>query len=141
MLEWNVDPEIFRIGFFAVRYYSLMFMISFMAGIYIFKWIYIIELKPVEEIDTLLVYMLFGTVVGARLGHCLFYDPVYYLSNPLLILKVWEGGLASHGAAIGILFSIYLFSKNRPYQPYLWLVAISCLCIRWATRFNGMVYG
>jgi len=82
------------------------------------------------------------------LGHCLFYDPVYYLSNPILILKVWEGGLASHGAAIGILISLYLYSKNRSHQPYLWLldrtviaVALAGSLIRLGNLFNSEIIG
>jgi prolipoprotein diacylglyceryl transferase len=147
-MVWDVDPEIFRIGFVAVRYYSLMFIISFMTGIYLFKWIYRIENKPVEDIDNLFMYMLLGTIFGARLGHCLFYDPAYYLSNPFAILKVWEGGLASHGAAVGILISLRLYSKKRPHQPYLWLVdrivitvAFAGGLIRLGNLFNSEIIG
>ena len=120
MIHWNVDPEIVHIGFFSLRYYSLLFMLSFLIGIYIMRWIFKQEGKNPDDVDSLLIYMLLGTVIGARLGHCLFYDPVYYLSNPIRILKVWEGGLASHGAAIGILYAIYLYSKkHKVYQENL----------------------
>ena len=117
MFEWNVNPEIFHIGFISIRYYSLLFMLSFILGIVIFNNIYKREHKPKADLDPLLIYMMLGTVIGARLGHCLFYDPSYYLSNPIKILKVWEGGLASHGAAIGILLSLYLYSRKHPDQP------------------------
>ena len=148
MFEWNVNPEILHIGFFSLRWYSLLFMSAFIAGIYIFRWIYRREGRPVEDIDQLLIYMLIGTVVGARLGHCLFYDPVYYLSNPIEILMVWKGGLASHGAAIGILIALYYFSKKRPDQPYMWLVdrivitvALAGFFIRMGNFFNSEIIG
>jgi prolipoprotein diacylglyceryl transferase len=91
--------------------------------------------------------MVVGTVIGARLGHCLFYEPEYYLSNPLLILKVWEGGLASHGAAVGILLALYLLSRKIK-KPYLWIldrvvivVALAGFCIRMGNLMNSEIYG
>jgi prolipoprotein diacylglyceryl transferase len=149
MFTWNVDPEIMGIGFFSLRYYSLMFMISFTLGFLIFRWIYdSIEFKPVKDIDPLLMHMLLGTVIGARLGHCFFYDPIYYLSNPIKIFMVWEGGLASHGAAIGILISLWLYAKKRPDQPFLWLVdrvvitvALAGFFIRMGNLFNSEIIG
>ena len=148
MIHWNVNPEIFRIGFVAVRWYSLLFMLAFVAGIYIMNKIYKLENKPVEAVDPLLMYMLFATVIGARLGHCLFYDPAYYLSNPVKILMVWEGGLASHGAAIGILTGLYLYSRKYKDQPFLWLVdrvvipvALAGAFIRTGNLFNSEIIG
>lgn len=148
MIRWDVDPEIFRIGFFALRWYSLLFMLSFIVGLVIFNWIYKQEKRNVADIDQFLIYMLLGTVIGARLGHCLFYDPAYYLSNPLLILKVWQGGLASHGAAIGILIAIYLYSRKKKDQPYLWIldrvvitVALAGFFIRLGNLFNSEICG
>ncbi len=147
-MHWNVDPEIFRIGFVAIRWYSLLFMLSFVAGIYLFNYFFKLEKKPLADIDHLLMYMLFSTVIGARLGHCLFYDPVYYLSNPIKILMVWEGGLASHGAAIGIPIGAWLYSRKREGQPFLWLidrvvigVAISGAFIRLGNFFNSEIIG
>ena len=148
MIEWNVNPEIFHIGFISIRYYSLLFMLSFILGIVIFNNIYKREHKPKADLDPLLIYMMLGTVIGARLGHCLFYDPSYYLSNPIKILKVWEGGLASHGAAIGILLSLYLYSRKHPDQPFLWLVdrivitvALAGFFIRMGNLFNSEIIG
>jgi prolipoprotein diacylglyceryl transferase len=92
--------------------------------------------------------MIFGTVIGARLGHCLFYNPEYYLSNPIEIFKVWEGGLASHGAAIGILTAIYLFAKKKKNYPMLWtldriviVVALAGTFIRLGNLFNSEIIG
>ncbi|MEJ2052481.1 MAG: prolipoprotein diacylglyceryl transferase [Calditrichaceae bacterium] len=148
MIKWNVDPEIIRIGFVSIRYYSLLFMLSFILGIAIFHKIYKRENKPKEDLDPLLIYMMIGTVVGARLGHCLFYDPMYYLSHPLKILMIWQGGLASHGAAIGILLSLYLYSRKHPDQPFLWLVdrivitvALAGFFIRIGNLFNSEIIG
>jgi prolipoprotein diacylglyceryl transferase len=92
--------------------------------------------------------MIFGTVIGARLGHCLFYNPVYYLSNPVEIIKVWEGGLASHGAALGILIAIYLFAKKKKNYSMLWVldrvvivVALAGTFIRLGNLFNSEIIG
>ncbi|HUH96953.1 MAG TPA: prolipoprotein diacylglyceryl transferase [Anaerolineales bacterium] len=148
MVHWNVDPEIYRIGPVAIRWYGLFFMLSFVCGIFILDWIYKKEKKPQEDMQQLLLYMLIGTMAGARLGHCLFYDPSYYLSNPLEILKVWEGGLASHGAAIGILLALYFYSRKHMDQPYLWLldrmvipVALAGMFIRTGNFFNSEIIG
>ena len=112
-IEWSVSPEIFHLGPISVRWYGLLFASAFVAGYAIFTWLFKKEGKPQEDLEQLAVYMIFGTVIGARLGHCLFYNPEFYLTHPLEILKVWEGGLASHGAAIGILIALYLFSKKK----------------------------
>jgi len=123
-------------------------MLSFILGIVIFNNIYKKEHKPKADLDPLLIYMMLGTVIGARLGHCLFYDPSYYLNNPIKILMVWEGGLASHGAAIGILLALYLYSKKHPDQPFLWLVdrivitvALAGFFIRMGNLFNSEIIG
>jgi len=148
MIEWNVDREIFSIGIISIRYYSLLFLISFIMGLVIMKRIFKIENRPVEEVDDLLVYMMIGVVVGARLGHVFFYGFDYYMSHPLDILKVWEGGLASHGAAIGILVALYLFVKHKEQYNYLWLVdrlvitvALAGFFIRLGNLFNSEIIG
>ncbi len=148
MFHWNVDPEIFSIGFIHIRYYNTLFMLAFICGLIMFNWIYKREGKPLEDLDSLLIYMLFGTIIGARLGHVIFYDPGYYFSQPVRILKVWEGGLASHGAAVGILLALYLYTRKHPDQPYLWLldrisiaVALAGTFIRLGNFFNSEIIG
>ncbi|MCB0282780.1 MAG: prolipoprotein diacylglyceryl transferase [Calditrichae bacterium] len=148
MIEWNIDREIFSFGIITIRYYSLFFLISFLLGIVIMKRIFRAENRPETDVDDLLVYVMIGTVLGARLGHVLFYNPGYYFSNPLEILKVWEGGLASHGAAIGIPLALYLFIKNKKIYSYLWLidrvvitVALAGFYIRSGNLFNSEIIG
>ena len=113
MIEWNVNPEIFSLGPLSIRWYGLLFASSFILGYIIIADIFKKEGRTEKDLNDLLWYMILGTVIGARLGHCLFYNPVYYLTNPFEILKVYKGGLASHGAAIGILLSLSLFVKRR----------------------------
>lgn len=145
---WNLDPDIIDLGFPRIRYYGLMFVISFIVGFYIFKRIFVKEKQPEAWLDTLLWYMMTGIIVGARLGHCLFYQPEYYLANPLDILKVWEGGLASHGGGIGIIIAMYLFSRNVAKKPMSWVadrivivVALGALFIRLGNLTNSEIYG
>lgn len=148
MVHWNPSPEIFRIGPFALRWYSLFFMISFLLGYYIFRWMFQKEKQPLKDLDALFVYIFVGTVLGARLGHCLFYDPAYYFSHPLEIIQIWKGGLASHGAAIGILTAIYLFARKYKKYPYIYLldrttlvVALAGGFIRLGNFFNSEIIG
>lgn len=148
MINWDISPEIISFGPFAVRWYGLLFASSFIAGFLILRWIFRQENKPDSDLDELLLYMIIGTVVGARLGHILFYDPVYYFSDPIRILKIWEGGLASHGAAICIFIAVYLYARKKPDQKYIWLldrVAIVVpLCgffIRLGNLFNSEIIG
>lgn len=148
MITWNVSPEIFSLGPIHVRWYGLLFAMSFIVGYQIFTWIFKIEKRSENDLNDLVWYMILGTVIGARLGHCLFYNPDYYLSHPLEILMVWKGGLASHGAAIGILTAIYLFVKKRPKFTYLWVmdrivitVALAAFFIRMGNLFNSEIVG
>ncbi len=147
-INWDVSPEIFNLGPVSVRWYGLLFALSFVFGYLILTRIFVKEGKPKEDVEQLSVYVIFGTVIGARLGHCLFYNPTYYLSNPIEILKVWEGGLASHGAALGILIALYLYSRKKKDQNYFWLldrlvivVALGGALIRLGNLFNSEIYG
>ena len=146
-INWDVNPEIFKIGNFAIRWYGLLFASGFFFGYLIltkfFKW----EDVPIEVLDKLTIYTAVGTIIGARLGHCLFYEPDYYLSHPVEILKIWRGGLASHGAAIGILIAIYFFCRNTK-KTYLWsfdrlvvVVALAGFFIRTGNLMNSEIYG
>ncbi len=118
-ITWDVGPELLNIGPFSVRWYGLLFALAFIASFKIMQWIYKRENKPESDVEQLVIYAIVGTVIGARLGHCLFYNPEYYLANPLEILMVWKGGLASHGTSIGIPIAIYLYTKNKKIS-FLW---------------------
>ncbi|MCK4699941.1 MAG: prolipoprotein diacylglyceryl transferase, partial [Bacteroidales bacterium] len=108
-IPWNVNPEIFSVGKFAIRWYGLLFASSFFFGYLIMARFFKKEKIPEEVLDRLTLYMALGTIIGARFGHCLFYEPGFYLSNPVEILLIWHGGLSSHGAGIGIFIALYLF--------------------------------
>ena len=152
-ITWNVSPEIFSWEItpsftLEVRWYGLLFATSFIVGQYILSKVFKQENRLVEDVDSIVLYMVAGVILGARLGHCLFYDPVYYLSNPMEILMVWKGGLASHGAAIGIFSSIWLYSKKHADQSYLWLldrialtVAMAGFFIRFGNLMNSEIVG
>lgn len=146
-ITWNVDPEIFRVGNFAIRWYGLLFASAFFFGYLVFLKIFKKEGISVELLDKLTMYTAIGTIIGARLGHTLFYEPSYYLSNPIQILMIWRGGLASHGAAIGILIALYYYSKSIR-RPYLWImdrivivVALGGFFIRLGNLMNSEIYG
>ena len=147
IIPWNVDPEIFRIGNFAVRWYGLLFASGFVFGYYIMKKIFKNEGLSDATLDRLTVYVAIGTIVGARLGHCFFYEPSYYLAHPIEILKVWHGGLASHGAIIGNLIALWLFSRKEK-KPFIWsidrvviVVALAGALIRLGNLMNSEIYG
>lgn len=146
-IHWNVNPEIFTIGGWGPRWYGLLFALSFVAGYYLMLNYFKRENIKQDVLDSLTMYMFIGTLIGARLGHCLFYEPAYYLKNPLEILFVWHGGLASHGAAIGILIALYLFSRKHK-KNYLWIfdrvvimVALAGFFIRMGNLMNSEIYG
>jgi phosphatidylglycerol---prolipoprotein diacylglyceryl transferase len=147
VIPWDVNPEIFRIGPVAIRWYGLLFASSFFFGYIIMNRIFKNENLSQAVLDRLTVYMAIGVVVGARLGHVLFYEPEYYLSHPVEILKVWHGGLASHGAAIGILIALWLFVRKEK-KDYTWVidrvaivVALSGFFIRTGNLMNSEIYG
>jgi prolipoprotein diacylglyceryl transferase len=147
IIPWDPNPEIFRIGSFAVRWYGLLFASSFFFGYIIMSRMFKNEGLKESVLDRLTIYMAVGTIVGARLGHCLFYEPSYYLSHPLEILKVWHGGLASHGAAVGILVALWLFVRKEK-KSYAWVldriaivVALSGFLIRMGNLMNSEIYG
>ncbi len=146
-ITWNVDPEIFSLGQLSIRWYGLLFASAFLSGYIVFTRFLTTERLNSEMLDQLLIYVAVGTVLGARLGHCFFYEPDYFLKNPLEILKIWKGGLASHGAAIGILLSLWLYIRKYK-LPFLWLidrivivVALAGAFIRLGNLFNSEIYG
>ncbi|MDR2906747.1 MAG: prolipoprotein diacylglyceryl transferase [Bacteroidales bacterium] len=146
-ITWNIDPVAFSIGGFEIRWYGLMFAISFAITFYMCLWMMKKEKNDLTIPDTLLYYLAIATIVGARLGHCLFYEPSYYLSQPIEILKIRDGGLASHGAAIGILIALYFAA--RKHKTSFWymadrvviFVAITGVFVRLGNLINSEIYG
>lgn len=147
-ITWTADPAIFMIGSREIRWYGLMFAIGFVIGLKIMEKMWKKEDLPAPWLDKLFIYTVLGTVIGARLGHCLFYDPGFYLANPLEILKMWEGGLASHGGTLGIIIAIYFYSKKVTHRSMLWTfdrlvvpTGLVAALIRLGNLMNHEIYG
>ncbi len=151
---WNANPELFHIGGFAVRWYSLLFMSGFILGFFIFQWFFKREKLDPGLLDSLLVTLIVGTIVGARLGHCLFYQPDYYFGSWegfLEIFMPWEGGLASHGGTIALFIAMWWFAHKygkRHGFDFVWLVdhlsiavCFAATFIRLGNLFNSEIYG
>jgi phosphatidylglycerol---prolipoprotein diacylglyceryl transferase len=148
-IVWDADPEMFTIpGIdWPVRWYGLLFATAFLASQYVMGRVFKTEQRPAKYLDILTIYVVAGTVLGARLGHCLFYEPADYLSNPLRIFMIWEGGLASHGGAIGIILAMWLYCR-RTGESRMWLfdritlvVPLSGMLIRLGNLMNSEIVG
>ncbi len=147
-IDWNFDPTLFSIFGFEIRYYSLMWVLAILIGAKFFDFYCKREgLKP-EVSESIFIYGTLGTMLGARIGHCLFYEPQNYLLRPwAIITEIRDGGLASHGAAIGIIFSLWLFSKRNK-LPVMWSLdrivvagGIGGAFIRIGNLFNSEIFG
>lgn len=164
-ITWDANPEIFHIGAFSVRWYGLLFALGFLLSHRVLSYIFRKEGKPETDVDELTVYMVIATVLGARLGHFLFYQPEVFWTNPLEIITPPFAGLASHGAAIGQFIALYLYvnygiaffhkgkvlsywKRKKPGQTYLWMidrmvivVALAGCCIRFGNLMNSEIVG
>jgi phosphatidylglycerol---prolipoprotein diacylglyceryl transferase len=158
-IHWNIDPEIFNLFGISLRYYGVLFIGGLILSIYILNWIFHNENIPIAHLEKLSLYGMIGVLAGARLGHCLFYEPSYYLSHPLeMILPIqptpdggyrFSGyqGLASHGGTIGLIIAIIIYSlkTKEPIIKTLDLIAVvaplsSCF-IRLANLMNSEIIG
>lgn len=144
---WNM-PQGIDIGSFTLRFYSLLFALGFLVGYWIVKRIFEQENIPLDWLDSLLTYVVVATILGARLGHVFFYEWEYYSQHPGEILKVWEGGLASHGAAVAIILALVVFSKKVSKKSVLWVldravitIALAACFIRLGNMANSEIYG
>ena len=144
---WNVNPNLFEFGSIQLRWYGLLFVGSFFLGLMLLKWVYKREKRDPAVLDNLLIYIMVGAVIGARLMHCFAYEPEFYLSHPLEILKVWKGGLASHGGLLGVLLALYVFAKKYN-ESFLWLIsrvampgALTAAFVRFGNLFNSEILG
>jgi phosphatidylglycerol:prolipoprotein diacylglycerol transferase len=147
-LVWNMAPDIVQFGPLRIRWYGLFFALAFMSGYLIMAQIYRREGRSLENLSNLFAYLFFGTIIGARLGHVLFYQPDYYLKHPWEILMIWQGGLASHGGFAGVIIAVYLYLKKYREMSFLQLadrLAIPCLLaatlIRIGNFFNSEILG
>ena len=147
-ITWTADPAIFSIFSREIRWYGLFFAIGFLIGYQIEDKIFKHDKAPEGWVDKIFIYTIIATVIGARLGHCLFYGWDYYSQHPIEILKIWEGGLASHGGAIGIIIAILIYSKKVTHKNPLWAfdrlvipTALVGALIRMGNLMNHEIYG
>ncbi|MEM8998520.1 MAG: prolipoprotein diacylglyceryl transferase [Acidobacteriota bacterium] len=146
--HWNHDGLVFDLGFYALHWYSLMWLGGFLIGLRMFRGFCQREGRPAEKLDDLLLVTLDVAIVGARLWHVLFFKRTYFLENPLEILMVWRGGLASHGGMIGILVAVWIWSRRQSDFGYLWTIdrltvptALTGAMIRVGNFFNSEILG
>lgn len=116
IFENTLSPVIFSVGPLHVRWYGVLFASGLVLAYLIAMWAFKKRGLKVEDLDSMSTYLFFGVVIGARLGEVFFYEPAYYFEDPVRILKVWEGGLASHGAAIGLAFTYWLWCKLKKHK-------------------------
>jgi len=145
---WEVNPVILEIGNWSVRWYGLLFALGFVFGIIIIiRMFRSVGIKK-EWVDSLFLYVVIGTVIGARLGHVFFYDWAYYKENLVEIIKIWHGGLASHGGVIGIALALWLWSRRYSKRSMLWVLdrvvvptALASMFIRLGNLVNSEIIG
>ena len=153
-VNWHLDPILLHLGNGGVRWYSLLFVSGFILGWYIFQWFFKREGVSDKLLDPLLYTLLAGTIVGARLGHCIFYQPDYYLtswSGFLEIFMPWKGGLASHGGAIALILAMIWFARHYGRKngfDFLWIMDHLCIAVAFAgcmirlgNLCNSEIYG
>ena len=151
-IDWNPNPEIFKIFEFPVRYYGLFFAMAFLAGFQVMTYIFKKEGRPVEQADQLLLYAMVATVVGARMGHYFFYEFPLLQADPMRffiqMITPPFSGLASHGAAVGLFSAFYLYVKKNPGQSYLYVtdrmvivVSLAGFFIRMGNLMNSEIIG
>lgn len=147
-IVWDFNPVLVNIFGFEIRYYSLMWAAALLVGAWIFGYFCRKEGRSQELADSAFLYIALGTMIGARVGHCLFYEPEYYLLKPwAIVTEIRDGGLASHGATIGIILAIWLCSR-RNRVPVMWMcdrlgviAPISGALIRFGNLFNSEIIG
>lgn len=157
-MDWNPNQVLLDLHFIQIRYYSLMFVIAFSLGFYITKKIFLAEKKPLEKLDTLVIYVAIATLLGARLGHVFFYDWDYFKVYPLEIILPFRfspsfevtgfAGLASHGAAVGIIIAMLLYIRKYPDMKLSWVldriviaITIGGMFVRFGNFMNSEIVG
>lgn len=153
-VHWHLNPVFFHLGNLEIRWYSLLFVSGFIIGWYIFRWFFNREKIDIKLLDPLLYTLLIATIVGARLGHCIFYQPDYYFGSWAGFWEIfmpWKGGLASHGGAIALLLSMWWFASKygKKYDfDFLWILDRLCIVVAFAgcmirlgNLCNSEIYG
>lgn len=153
-IDWNFNPDLFKIGSFPIKYYSLMYVLAFVIGLQLMKRIFIKDNVSIEKIDSLFIYTILAMLIGARMGHYLFYEEDYTWSEVFLPFKLnpfeYTGfrGLASHGAIIGMITAMYFYSKKVVKKPFLWTLdrmaivsAPGAAFVRLGNLFNSEIVG
>ena len=147
-IVWDVDPVLLHLGSWEIRWYGLMWGLGFIFAYEIMARLFRKEQYPENWVDKLFIYCIVSSVIGARLGHCLFYEWDFYTAHPVEILKIWKGGLASHGGVFALILALIIYSKKVTKKNVWWLfdrmipaVAIVCLCIRFGNLMNSEIFG
>lgn len=148
-IDWNVSPIIFGLGPIQVRWYGVLFAVGLLVlGPWIEWKIWKREELPEPWYEKLWWTVLISTIIGARLGHCFFYAPMYYLAHPIEIFKIWEGGLASHGGTVGIIIGIWIYSAKVTHKSMLFTldrlavpVGLVAAMIRMGNLMNSEIFG
>ncbi|NQW31027.1 MAG: prolipoprotein diacylglyceryl transferase [Ignavibacteria bacterium] len=148
MIDWNIDPTLFTLGPLSPRYYGLLFAGAFLASYYFMRIMCNDAKKSQQDLDSLTITIIVSTIVGARLGHVLFYEPQIITQDFMEVFAVWHGGLASHGGAIGIITGLWIYHKRKKGYSMTWLLdrlaivaAVSGLLIRVGNFFNSEILG
>ncbi|WP_428354886.1 prolipoprotein diacylglyceryl transferase [Methyloprofundus sp.] len=129
---WDFDPILASFKHIQIHWYGALFALALLSNYLFMHWVYLRELGTADDVDRLLWYCMGGSILGARLGHVLFYNPSYYFSDPLKIFAIWEGGLASHGGTFGVLISLYIYQRKAPFD-YWWILDRAAI----AASFSG----
>lgn len=148
MLTWNIDPVLLELGPLEIRYYGIFFALGLLAAYLAARHMVKKKKLSLDELDTLVVYLIIGLIVGARLGHIVFYELNFYLERPELILQIWKGGLSSHGATIGVLIAYALFlwrHKKAKFFDYAEIIVVVTAFpigfVRLGNFFNSEIVG
>lgn len=147
-IQWHPSPNIFDLGFYALRWYGAMFALCILLGFFIAQHLYRLQKINDAQLSNAIMYIFFGGIIGARLGQVLFYELDYFTQHPAEIIKVWKGGLASHGGGIGVLIGLYLYNKIYKTANFIQLLDICAVImpligalIRIGNLFNSEIIG
>ena len=144
---WNIDPALFHLGSYELRYYSLIFVAVFLGGHALLRWQIMRGGGDDEDASDFFVYGVLAVLIGARLGHVIFYDYEKALNDPIWVLKIWTGGLSSHGAVMGLLFAMWLFTKRKGISyvegmdRFVFAAALGATLVRVGNFFNSEIVG